>query len=299
MIATLAQKCSLLQHLDVSRCHQLPPDAFLPLALRGLARLTSLLALDIGLGEHEDDGAASAAFLLLGVPGLQRLAIEDLGHACVIIQNRDFAVTDGFTSRQGVSCLGKFWEAREKKQQEDEEVRHSFEEIMDRSLSLGESRKNDTARGSFKLCLREVHGLTLENLDAVSNLCPDLHSIYLNCHYNDDNDKGSSPSVCLTRGLARWAGRLRLLSLQFSGLLSELVPPLQVSGSSLHSLTLEGVRADGNLSFIALLRSCPKLTSLTLHIDPPHSNQEEDNDDEDVEDWDLPCLPLLRTLTLM
>ncbi|KAF4074692.1 hypothetical protein AMELA_G00242200 [Ameiurus melas] len=79
--------------------------------------------------------------------------------------------------------------------------------------------------------------------------------------------------------------------------LSELVPPLQVSGSCLLSLTLEGVQADGNLPLIALLRVCPKLASLTLHINPPRSNQEENN--EDVEDWDLPCLPHLCTLTLM
>lgn len=88
--------------------------------------------------------------------------------------------------------------------------------------------------------------------------------------------------------------------MQFSGPLSELVLPLQVCSSSLLSLTLEGVQADGNLPLVALLRACPKLTTLTLNIDPPRSNQEEDDDDDDdVEDWDLPCLPNLHTLTLM
>ncbi|XP_047005608.1 uncharacterized protein si:ch211-214j8.12 [Ictalurus punctatus] len=303
-IATVARRCSLLQHLDVSRCLHLPPAALLPLALQGPKRLASLLALDIGLGEHEDDGPASAAFLLLGVSGLQRLAIEGLGHACAIIQNRDFAVTDGFTAREGVPCLGELWDARvqEKEVREDEEDRFTLEEKMDRSLSLDEGRRTDAPRGRFKLRLREVHGLTLDSLDAVSNVCPDVHSVSLNCHDDDDDDdEGSSQSICLTRGLTRWSGQLHFLSLQFSGPLSELVPPLQVSGSCLLSLTLEGLQADGNLPLIALLRACPKLASLTLHIDPPRSNQEEDNDDddEDVEDWDLPCLPHLRTLTLM
>lgn len=297
MISTLAQHCSLLQHLDVSRCLQLPPGALLPLALQGPKGLTTLQALDIGLGEHEDDGPASAAFLLFSVPSLQRLAMEGLGHACVIIQNRDFALTDGFSTREGTPCLGELWDARdqETEERENEEDRLSLEEKMDRSLSLDEGKR----RGGFKLHLREVKGLTLDTLDAVSNLCPDVHSISLNCHDADD-DEGSSPSIRLTRGLARWSGQLRYLSLQFSGPLSELVPPLQVSGSCLLSLTLEGVQADGNLPLIALLRACPKLTTLTLHIDPPRSNQEEDNEDEgDVEDWDLPCLPHLRTLTLM
>ncbi|KAK3539109.1 hypothetical protein QTP86_025051 [Hemibagrus guttatus] len=302
VIATLAQRCSLLQHLDVSRCLHLPPGALLPLALQGPKRLTSLLALDIGLGEHEDDGPASAAFLLLGVSSLQRLAIEGLGHACVIIQNADFAATDGFTTREGVPRLRELWQAivQEKERRNVEEDRLTLEEKTDRSLSLDEGRRTDAPKGKFKLNLQEVQGLTLDGLDAVSSLCPDLRSISLNCHdQDDDNDEGSSQSIHLTRGLARWSGQLHFLSLQFSGPVSELVLPLQVCSSSLLSLTLEGVQADGNLPLVALLHACPKLTALTLHIDPPRSNQEEDEDDEDVEDWDLPCLPHLRTLTLM
>lgn len=302
MIATLARKCSLLQHLDVSRCLQLPPGALLPLALQRPQRLTSLLALDIGLGEHEDDGPASAAFLLLGVSGLRRLAIEGLGHACVLIRNGNFPATDGFASREAVPSLGDLWTARiqDKEPIKEDEDGLGLEEEMDRSLSLDEGRRMDAPRGSFKLRLRDVQGLTLDTLDAVSNLCPDLHSVSLNCHDDDgdSDDEGSSLSTRLTRGLVCWSGQLRFLSLQFSGPISDLVPPLQVSGSSLLSLTLEGVQADGNLPFVALLRACPKLTTLTLHIDPPHSNQEEDNDD-DVEDWDLPCLPHLHTLILM
>ncbi|KAG7318627.1 hypothetical protein KOW79_018382 [Hemibagrus wyckioides] len=302
VIATLAGRCSLLQHLDVSRCLHLPPGALLPLALQGPKRLTSVLALDIGLGEHEDDGPISAAFLLLGVSSLQRLAIEGLGHACAIIQNADFAATDGFTTREGVPCLRELWQAvvQEKELRDIEEDRLTLEEKTDRSLSLDEGRTTDAPKGKFKLCLREVQGPTLDSLDAVSSLCPDLRSISLKCHdHEDDNDEVCSQSIRLTRGLARWSGQLHFLSLQFSGPLSELVLPLQVCSSSLLSLTLEGVQADGNLPLVALLRACPKLTALTLHIDPPHSNQEEDDDDEDVEDWDLPCLPNLRTLTLM
>ncbi|KAM9446792.1 uncharacterized protein Hap1MRO34_023281 isoform 1-T2 [Clarias gariepinus] len=300
VIATVARRCSQLQHLDVSRCLHLSPDALLPLALQGPKRLTSLVALDIGLGECEEDGPASAAVLLLGVSGLHRLALEGFGHACVIIQNQDFDQTRGFTRSKGVPCLRELWNARfqdnDQSKCDGEENRLTMEEKMDKSLSLKEGRRIDKP----KLQLREVQGLTLHSLDAVSSLCPDLHSISLNCH-DDDDDEVSSRSICLTRGLARWSGQLRSLSMQFSGPLSELVPPLQVCGSCLLSLTLEGIQADGNLPFISLLRSCPKLTALTLHIGPPRSNreQDDDDDDEDFEGWDLPHLPHLRTLTLI
>ncbi|KAF5890394.1 dihydrofolate reductase-like isoform X2, partial [Clarias magur] len=303
VIATVALRCSRLQHLDVSRCLHLSPGALLPLALRGPKRLTSLVALDIGLGQHEEDGPVSAAVLLLGVSGLHRLALEGLGHACVIIQNQDFDLTRGFTTSEGVPCLTELWEARFQENDQSncdgEENSLTLEEKTDRSLSLEEDKRTDKPKGCLKLHLREVQGLTLHSLDAVSSLCPDLHSISLNCH-DDDEDEDSSRSIRLTRGLARWSGQLRFLSLRFLGPLSELVPPLQVCGSCLLSLTLEGVQADGNLPFISLLRSCPKLTALTIHIDPPRSNQEQDDDDddEDLEGWDLPRLPDLRTLTL-
>lgn len=269
--------------------------------LEGPKCLISLLAMDIGLGQHEDDGPASAAFLLLGMSCLQRLAMEGLGQACVIIQKGDFAVTDGFSTRSGVSCLTELWQAivQKKEPRGLDEDGLTLEEKTDRSFILDEDRRTAAPSGRFKLHLREVQGLTLDSLDAVSSLCPDVHSLSLNCQ-NQGGDDVSSQSICLTRGLTEWSGQLHFLSLQFSGPLSELVSPLQVCGSTLCSLTLEGVQADGNLSLIALLRACPKLTALTLHIDPPRSNQEEEDDgDEHVEDWDLPCLPHLRTLTLM
>ncbi|KAK2845876.1 hypothetical protein Q7C36_010730 [Tachysurus vachellii] len=304
VIATLARHCSLLQHLDVSRCLHLPPGALLPLTLEGPKCLTSLLAMDIGLGQHEDDGPASAAFLLLGMSCLQRLAMEGLGQACVIIKKGDFAVTDGFSTRNGVSCLTELWQAivQKKELRGLDEDGLTLEEKTDRSLSLDEDRRTAAPRGRFKLRLREVQGLNLNSLDAVSSLCPDVHSLSLNCQNqgDDDDDEVSSQSIRLTRCLTEWSGQLHFLSLQFSGSLSELVPPLQVCGSTLCSLTLEGVQADGNPSLIALLRACSKLTALTLHIDPPRSNQEEEDDgDEHVEDWDLPCLAHLRTLTLI
>ncbi|TSR04326.1 hypothetical protein Baya_10933 [Bagarius yarrelli] len=294
VIVTLTQSCSLLQHLDVSRCLHLPPGALLPLALQGPKHFTSLLALDIGLGEDEGDGPAAAAYLLLGASALQRLSIEGLGLACVIIQSKDFRVTDSFSTREGVPCLGELWHAT----RDHKKYGLTLAEETDESLSE-EKKTMDAPVGQFKLRLREVQGLTLDSLDAVSSLCPDLRSISLNCHDHDDDDKASSQSIHLSRGLSCWSGQLHFLSLQFSGPLSELVAPLQVCGSSLLSLKLEGVQADGNLPLVALLRACPKLTSLSLHMDPPHSNQEEDDsDDEDIVDWDLPFLPHLRTLTL-
>lgn len=288
VIMTLTQSCSLLQHLDVSRCLHLPPGGLLPMALQGPKHLSSLLALDIGLGEDEGDGPAAATFLLLGASALQRLAIEGLGLACTIIQSEDFTVTDGFSAREGVPGLRELWDATRA---------HKKVEETDGSLSEA-GKRMDAPEGQFKSRLREVQGLTLDSLDAVSSLCPDLRSISLTCH-DYDEDEVFSQSVHLTLGLNGWSGQLHSLSLQFSGPLSELVPPLQACGSCLLSLTLEGVQADGNLPLVALLRFCPKLTALSIHMDPPRSNQEDDDDDdEDIVDWDLPCLPHLRTLTL-
>ncbi|KAL7839285.1 hypothetical protein SRHO_G00259430 [Serrasalmus rhombeus] len=304
VMATVAQQCPALKHLDVSRCVHLHPVALLPLAHGGLKCLTSLLALDIGLEENEDDGTATAAFLLLGLPSLRQVALDNAGQACTMICKQEFRLTEGFTSKERVASLQELWTRRIRGGEEDS---FSLEEKLDKMLHLGKSRGDGVRadKGSqettVKLGIREIQSVSLDSLYAVGQLCPDLHSVSLNCHGEDDSgdDEGSGfrRTTLLTKGLAAWSSQVRCLSLQFPGPLSELVTPLQVTGSSLISLTLEGVQADGHLPFLDLISACPKLTSLTVHIDPPRSNQEEE-DDEDLEDWNLPCLPDLRSLTL-
>ncbi|XP_072520509.1 uncharacterized protein [Salminus brasiliensis] len=314
VMAMVAQRCHALKHLDVSRCVHLRPAALLPLAqcsARGC--LSSLLALDIGLEENEDDGTASAAFLLLGLPGLRQLALDNVGQACTLLWNQEFGLTERFTSKEGVASLQELWTKRVESrgvaaERVDEEESTCLEEQMDKWLHLDKSKVDGVKpdggnqEKTLKLGLREVQSISLNSLDVLGQLCPDLCSLSLSCHHEDDDSdedgSGFRRAALLTRGLARWSGQLRRLSLQFPGLLSELVPSLQATGSNLISLTLEGVRADGHLSFLELIRACPKLTTLTVHIDPPRSNQEEEENDEDLDDWDLPCLPHLCSLTL-
>ncbi|XP_076855117.1 uncharacterized protein LOC143510033 isoform X2 [Brachyhypopomus gauderio] len=344
VMLTVAWKCPVLEHLDVSRCPHLSPAALLPLPHRGqqgggLKRLTSLLALDVGLGEGEGEGAASGAFLLLGLPSLRRLALDGAGRACELIRNRAFGLTEGFSAQEGVPGLGELWSERvragdrdaETGERSDGEESVPLEEIADGWLRLDDSdlkteeeggrdgktvcgrragAGESTARGGgggvfgdegegIKLRLREIDGVSLPNLDAVTQLCPDLCSISLNCHREDDEgEEGPGQAEVLTRGLAASGGQLRCLSLQFPGGLSELVPALQAAGSQLHSLSLEGVRADGHLAFLELLRACPKLATLTVHVDPPRSNQEEEVDDEGEDDPGFPRLPHLCALTM-
>lgn len=315
VIATVAQRCPLLKHLDVSRCVHLRPSALLPLAqCSSSGTLARLLALDIGLEENEDDGIASAAFLLLGLPGLQQVALDNVGQACILLWKQDFGMSDRFTRKKGVASLQEMWTRRvdSKKgtvETMDEEENFDLEEKMDELLHVDKSKADVNTRKdvenqekTLKLGLLDVQSVSLNSLEALGQLCPDLCSLTLNCHYDEDisDDEGAAfwRTTLLTRGLSRWSGQLRRLSLQFPGPLSELVPSLQAAGSSLTSLTLQGVKADGHLSFLELIHACPKLTALSIHIDPPRSNQEEEDEDEDLEDWDLPCLPHLSSLTL-
>ncbi|XP_066510538.1 uncharacterized protein [Hoplias malabaricus] len=305
VIATVAHSCLGLKYLDISRCVHLHPAALLPLAhSSGLKCLSRLLALDIGLEENEDNGTASAAFLLLALPSLRQVALDNVGQACVLIWKREFCQTDAFTSKERVASLQELWNKRLKTDKRVYEKGNSFnlEEKLDKSLDL-ESSDGGNQGEILKFGIQEIQNVSLNTLDALGHLCPDLHSVSLNCLDEDDSSEedgglGFRQTTLLTRGLARFSGQLRSLSLQFPIALSELAPPLQHTGFSLISLTLEGIRADGHLPFLDLIRSCPQLKTLTIHIDPPRSNQEDENDDEDLEDWDLPCLSHLCSLTL-
>ncbi|XP_068440101.1 uncharacterized protein [Clinocottus analis] len=114
VIKTIAHCCRLLCHLDISRCHVLSAAALLPLGgggsfLASQSYISSLLALDIGFGEQEGDSVAAAAYLLLSLPRLERVALEGLVQACCLIQQRQFDQTDEFTDRKGVPRLEEVW----------------------------------------------------------------------------------------------------------------------------------------------------------------------------------------------
>ncbi|XP_051750504.1 uncharacterized protein si:ch211-214j8.12 [Ctenopharyngodon idella] len=345
VISVVCRQCPKLKHLDVSRCLHLTPAGLLPLAyqeplVKNSNAFSSLLALDIGLTENERDAVAAVAFLLLSLPGLQRLAVEGLGQACVLIQNKQFEVTEEFTSREGVPCLKDMWA---KRTQEDRlkdssllsaDGGFTLEGKIDKWLSLEEASdttgikeltetsgegygkdgcriRDCKGRDSVTTSLKDVQGLSLNTLEAVGKICPDLHVLSLDClqsnaHGNADHFE---QATILARGLSRFSGQLHSLSLQFAGLLSDVVPALRAAGSHMLSLTLEGIRADGHTPLLELIHACPRLTSLTVHLDPPSTNFDGDDDDDDDDDAEeegedegllsnLPCLPHLRSLTL-
>lgn len=343
VISVVCRQCPKLKHLDVSRCLHLTPAGLLPLAyqeplVKNSNAFSSLLALDIGLTENERDAVAAVAFLLLSLPGLQRLAVEGLGQACVLIQNKQFEVTEEFTSREGVPCLKDMWA---KRTQEDRlkdssllsaDGGFTLEGKIDKWLSLEEASdttgikeltetsgegygkdgcriRDCKGRDSVTTSLKDVQGLSLNTLEAVGKICPDLHVLSLDClqsnaHGNADHFE---QATILARGLSRFSGQLHSLSLQFAGLLSDVVPALRAAGSHMLSLTLEGIRADGHTPLLELIHACPRLTSLTVHLDPPSTNFDgDDDDDDDAEEEgedegllsNLPCLPHLRSLTL-
>ncbi|KTF94163.1 hypothetical protein cypCar_00010386 [Cyprinus carpio] len=345
VISVVCRQCPKLKHLDVSRCLVLTPAGLLPLSyqepLVKNANISSLLALDIGLAENERDAVAAVAFLLLSLPGLQRLAMEGLGQACALIQNKQFEVTEEFTSREGVPLLKDMWAKRTQEDHwkdssllsTDREESFTLEGKIDEYLSLEESQTdasdstdiNEWTRTSGEGCekdgcrsracngrdsvttsLRDVQGLSLDTLEAVGQVCPELRVLSLDCLQSnvDDNVDSFEQAAVLARGLGRFSGQLSCLSLQFAGLLSELVPALKATGSHLLSLTLEGVKADGHISLLELIHACPRLTSLTVHLDPPRNNLNGEDEEEEEEGEDegllsnLPCIPHLRSLTL-
>ncbi|KAJ8414838.1 hypothetical protein AAFF_G00023610 [Aldrovandia affinis] len=330
VIRGMATHCVSLQHLDVSRCHRLAPAGLLPLAHRpgGLLGLPlrSLLALDIGFGDEEPERVGAAAFLLLALPLLARLALEGLGEACSLIAAGDFAETEGFADRAGVPSLRELWcrrargdiggggegaeqefvgrkeaeqwtsDAGSEEEDEDEEdgtegegaEKEKTEER--RTASEGQRGRSGATERQVILCLREAQGVAWGALGALGQLCPELCSIALS------GEGGPGGQVAM--GLGQWAGQLHSLSLQFSGALSQVLPATRTVGATLTTLSLEGVKMDGSVAFLQLLRVCPKLKALHIHTEAPSSAEDEEEEDQERNLHDLPCLPQLLSLTL-
>eukprot|EP00064_Thunnus_orientalis_P012920 superscaffoldBa00002039_g12956 len=368
VIRTITHHCPLLRHLDVSRCNFLSPAALLPLGggpfcsfssssssfrctstskssispscsdpsssisppLSPLP-LGSLLALHIGFGEQEGDAVAAAAYLLLSLPCLERVAMDGLSGACCLIQHREFGQTDEFTDRQGVPRLDEVWRERRHRQgmdswrnkregaadDEDEDEGESIlwegcssESEEDASRDKRPSCCQNQAEGKRRrrvlsqsgderltLRLREVKGLTFDSLDSLGHLCPDIYSLSVNCDDNEDT-RGRSQGSLLATGLYTWSGQLRSLSVHYPGPLVDLLPALQVAGSSLVSLTLEGVKTSPHTPLLEVVQACPKLRDLLISTEPPTTPQEEEEEENERDDQDLPRLPNLCSFTL-
>ncbi|XP_077417541.1 uncharacterized protein LOC144048924 [Vanacampus margaritifer] len=320
VIRTIVLCCPFLRHLDVSGCHFLPPAALLPLGAFGHSSkclppgsssstsasppppppLRSLLALDIGFGEQEGDLAAVISYLLLSLPYLERLAVEDLSQACFLIQHGDFTRVDAFAGREGLPRLEEVWRERRRVQQIDAwEARRA--EAQNGDVSESEDDEGGCSHGEAKviggdehltLRLRDVKVLTCESLDSFGCLCPNITSISVKVEEEENNGGRSLPSLLASR-LQSWSGQLRSVSVQHRGLLQDLLPALQVSGSSLVSLTLEGVRTNPDSTLLELIRACPKLKDLLVYAEPPTPWLDLEPDERE-----LPSLPNLCSLTL-
>jgi len=344
VIKAIAHRCRLLRHLDVSRCHSLSPAALLPLGGGGSflssqtcissscpatlspLPLSSLLALDIGFREQEGDSLAAAAYLLLSLPSLERVALEDLAQACRLVQHRQFNQTDEFTDREGVPRLGEVWREWRLRQGMDKKKREGAtagekeeggnvlldgygseseeDAVRDEGPNCSQNQTEDIKKGRSLSCderlllrLKDVKVLSCDSLDSLSNACPNIYSISVNVD-PFGNAGGSSQGSLLAAGLQSWAGQLRRLSVHHPGPLVDLLPALRVAGSSLVSLTLEGVKTSPHTPLLEVIEVCPRLRDLLISAEPPTAPQGAEDEEDQGDDPDLPQLPNLCSLTL-
>ncbi|KAJ4942347.1 hypothetical protein JOQ06_012213 [Pogonophryne albipinna] len=132
----------------------------------------------------------------------------------------------------------------------------------------------------------------------LSRACPDLCSISVNIDDGEDT-RGRSQGSLLAAGLQACSGQLQSLTVHYPGPLVELLPALQVAGSSLVSLTLEGVQTSPHTPLLEVIKACPRLRDLHISAEPPSTPQEaEDEEENQREERDLPQLPHLCSLTL-
>lgn len=337
VIQTVARHCSFLQHLDVSRCHLLSPAALLPLGGGAFTPssfspvpsssssssltsspppLSSLLALDIGFEENDGDATMAAAYLLLSLPCLERVALEGVGPACRLIEQRHFSQADEFADREGVPRLHEVWKERIVRRNtnrmiregestddgdESEEVESSFSEECGCNTEEDLIKDDwpgmqDLPHSGLILQLIDVKGITCESLGSLRNVCPGLNSVSMNVDKHEDRGGGNHGSL-LTTNLQTWSGQLRRLSFIYSGPVVDLLPALGVVGCSLISLTLEGVKTHPHTPLLELIRACPRLRDLVISAEPPTRLRYETNNNQQ-EAQDLPKLPNLHSLKL-
>uniref|UniRef100_A0A1A7WHB6 Si:ch211-214j8.12 n=1 Tax=Iconisemion striatum TaxID=60296 RepID=A0A1A7WHB6_9TELE len=334
VIQTIARCCRSLKHLDVSRCHLLLPAALLPLGgvypsssssrssmsssvLPSISPtscplpLSSLLALDIGFAEQGEDSTVAAAYLLLSLPYLERAALEGLSQACCLIEHGEFSRADGFAEREGVPTLEEVWRERLQWKGKTFEDVASGESDEEESMYLEED-ENDTVRDEKLLRfqnqtdekkeflsqsglvfqLKDVRGITSDSLQSLGHLCPGIRSIIMNIDgYEHSSGRGQGQSLL---DLQTWSEQLQTLSCHYNGPLADFLLPLQVAGSSLISLSLDGVKTSPHSPLLEVIGACPRLRDLLISADPPKEEDEEDQ----LDNVDLPQLPNLCSLRL-
>lgn len=283
--------------------------------------------MDIGFGEEEEETVAAAAYLLLSLPVLERVALDGFSQACHLIRCREFDRANRFTEREGVPRLADlFWERRRMQAGDSERGANegpvADEEDEETSLWGGyegqceEGSSGDEGAGCLQvedleqsnkrvvsqaddegvtLCLKEVKSLSCECLNSIGSLCPNLCSISVNIGDDEDDrerDRGSPLAKCLQT----WCGQLCCLSVQYLGHMIDVFPAVEVVGSSLLSLTLEGVKTSPYTPLLKLMKACPRLIELHIIAERPHFVAHEDQEENDLDD--LPRLPNLRSLSL-
>uniref|UniRef100_A0A3P9C5M2 Si:ch211-214j8.12 n=1 Tax=Maylandia zebra TaxID=106582 RepID=A0A3P9C5M2_9CICH len=312
VIRTIAHRCRLLRHLDVSHCHLLSPGALLPLgggsssfpATLAPLPLSSLLALDIGFGVQEEEPVAAAAYLLLSLPSLERVAMEGVAKLEQVWQERrDKEGKDNLRMRREKTAVDRENEDEEEEGISWEEYRSGSEEDTSRdegppcSQRQSGQKRTHRSQSDFALKLKDVKGLTFDSLDSLGRLCPGICSMSVSVDSNENTRGGSKVSV-LAAGLKAWSGQMQRLSVQFPGNLDNLLPSLLVAGSSLISLTLEGVKTNSYTRLLPVIRACPRLRDLLISAEPSPSFLQIEHEEDQQDNGDLPRLPNLCSLTL-
>lgn len=323
VIQAVVRNCTLLCHLDISQCHLVSPTDLLLLGGSSLCLsshisgpssaictvsslpLNSLLALDIGFEEQKGDAIAVAAYLLLTLSGLEKLAIEGTAQACELIVLENFIQTDMFSAREKIPTLEEVWKQWKHRQNKSnyknnnkvtEMVEHcSCQNVDDYNEPKTCHKKS---QDYLSLRLKDVRILSHESLACLGHLCPDIASIAINADY--PNTIQSAEVTNLTKALKSFSGQLRRLSLQYSDLLQNLSDTVCAIGSSLLSLTLEGAKTTPSSysSLLRMLQACPGLKELSISLEPFQLPSTLEYPNNRLIDWNEINLPDLRSLTL-
>lgn len=321
VIQAVVQNCTLLCHLDVSQCHLVSPTDLLllgegsPFSLSHLScpssarssvpslPLNSLLALDIGFEEQKGDTVAVAAYLLLTLHGLEKLAIEGIAQACELIMHGNFQQTDMFSAKEEIPTLVDIWKNWKHKltntdHKNNKKATKMVETCFWKSDDSNEPKTCKERCSHFTLRLKDVRIMSCASLTSLGLLCPDITSMSINADF--PNTIQTSEVTDLTKALESFSGQLKRLSLQYSDLLQNLVDTVCVVGSSLLSLTLEGVKTSPSSysSLLRILQACPRLKELSISLEPFQLSFALDNPNNRLIDWIGIQLPDLRSLTL-
>uniref|UniRef100_A0A8C6US23 Si:ch211-214j8.12 n=1 Tax=Neogobius melanostomus TaxID=47308 RepID=A0A8C6US23_9GOBI len=306
VIQAVVQNCTILCHLDISQCHLVSPTDLLLLGGSSLypsshtsgpssnvctassLPLNSLLALDIGFEEQKGDAVAVAAYLLLTLSGLEKFAIEGIAQACKLILHNDFQQTDLFSAKEEILTLEEVW--KQSKYRQSSNFSCKTEDDYNEPKTCHNKRQDN-----FTLRLKEVRILSCESLSSLGRLCPGITTIFINADYPE-----TAEVVDLTKALENIPGQLKSLSLQYSDLLQNISDTVCVVGSSLLSLTLEGVKTSPSSysSLLRILQACPRLKELSISLQPFQLSFAVEYPNNRLIDWNRLHLPDLRSLTL-